>query len=424
MAKLKLERLRPTRATFAGVFGLLWAVSFGALRDFVWADIRAGLIDLRGLSRATRTLVWFGLALLVLMVGALLFNDALRAQSNLIAKTVSVTGRGALLPEMLLLLTLFMLSIAWGFLLTGALHSRPLIRVALLLIYLVLSGWRVLNMATGSALSGEVFNTSLWLSFGAWLAVPLFFVLRRRAQAHPIVEFTVLFTLIAVNFAVSQSDGVGTWRDYGIPLTLAELEASIQLPGIFILPLLLFFGIDVANFARRAAGWTVDIVTQRMARWALWVILIAVCAWRLWTVIAETTQRLAQDNLATTLSLYASALAVPLLVAAVWVLVGEGWPWRRSRAGIPQPDAVSEIAEKVALPLITLYMIASIVASWTIPSQVFDAGGLVVSLGALAATFWLSRRGRHGRFSWHVQHTEHLAPAAGEQTCYTMHTVG
>src|SRR5690242_12403834 len=106
MANVNLNRLRPTRLTLVALLGLLWAVTFGAVRDFVWADIRAGLIDLRGLTRSTRALVWFGFILLALMVAALLFNDVWRATSPLIAEVNGVPGRGALLPSALLPVTL------------------------------------------------------------------------------------------------------------------------------------------------------------------------------------------------------------------------------------------------------------------------------------------------------------------------------
>ena len=77
-----LNRLRPARATLVAVLGFAWAITFGALRDFVWADIRAGMIDLRGFSRATRLIILLGLLLIFSLAGLLLFGNVWRTQST------------------------------------------------------------------------------------------------------------------------------------------------------------------------------------------------------------------------------------------------------------------------------------------------------------------------------------------------------
>ena len=46
------------------VGGFLVSITFGALRDFVWRDIRDGMIDLKGFARSTRWTILLGFALL------------------------------------------------------------------------------------------------------------------------------------------------------------------------------------------------------------------------------------------------------------------------------------------------------------------------------------------------------------------------
>jgi hypothetical protein len=94
----------------------------GAVRNLIWTDLRRGLIDLRGLTRSTRVLIWLGFVLLVAMLGALLFNDLWRAHSPLLATATGVPGRGTLVPVALVPSSLFMLVVAWSLALSGALH--------------------------------------------------------------------------------------------------------------------------------------------------------------------------------------------------------------------------------------------------------------------------------------------------------------
>ncbi len=422
MANLDLSRLRPTRSTVKAAGGLLWAISFGALRDFVWADVRSGLIDLRGLSRATRTLVWFGLLLVGGMVLALLFNDTWRSASPLIVEVNGTPGRGSLLPEALLPVSLFCLSVAWAFLLTGALHAHPVVRVGIILFYMLTMGIRVGTLVTTQIETAD-FGVPMWLSVLALLAVPIFFLVRRRSQARPIVDFTVLLVLVSTIYVVSQSTGVASWHAFGIPVTLAQMEADILLPGLVIMPLLLFFGVDVANFTRRAAGWVVDIVAQRTASWMLWMVLIAVFALRWRDLLQETLNRLDASSLQSILPAYAGALGVLVIVALVWV-------WMRGRPSSPQPVPAPAAAEKihseaaggsqgegrggggvedgvrleppeideavvhVALPLIVVYYVASLVSLFAFGHLAMDPGGLLVSTGALVLAFVQRWRGR------------------------------
>src|SRR5258707_8400564 len=115
--------------------GLFWLISFGAIRDFVWADLRAGLVNPRGLSRATRCLIWLGFGLLFAMLGVVLNYDHWRTLSPLVAMTTGPAGRGALLPIAVVPLTLFLLAVAWSFALAGALHSHWLIRLSVLALF-------------------------------------------------------------------------------------------------------------------------------------------------------------------------------------------------------------------------------------------------------------------------------------------------
>ena len=327
------------------------------------------------------------------MVLALLFNDVWRASFSLIAQVNGTPGRGALLPMALLPASLFVLSIAWAFLLTGALHAHPLARVGILVFYVLVMGIRVLALVSTEITSGDLGSLPMWLCVFALLAVPVFFILRRRSQAHPIVDFTLLLIFVSVIYIVSQSTGVASWRAFGIPVTLAEIEADIQLPGLVIMPLLLFFGVDVANFTRRAAGWAVDIVTLRMARWALWIILAGVFVLRWYTLAQETTERLSAAPLATALPGYLGALGTPVIVGLVWLSQRINRSERINESGV-SPKEVDRAVEHVVLPLIVVYYVTSLVASLILGQTALDVGGVLISIGALVAAALFFRRGQ------------------------------
>lgn len=362
------NRLRPTRGTLIALLGFLWAVSFGAVRDFVWADLREGLIDLRGLSRPVRALAWIGFGLLALMLVAVLFNDFWRATSPLLTLTEPRPGRGRMLPIALLPATLFLLSVSWAFLLTGALRSHILIRLGVLFLFLPAAGLWLANSLASAGISG--ISLGLVISGVATLAVPLFFLLAARRKPRPAGEFLALLVLTALVFIPTQADDVESWRQLGSPLMIAKIEATLGFLSYLILPLLLLVGVDIANFARQASGWTMRVATERFPFWLEITALVALLGLRLRFVLKEAIERIAADGFNAVALAYAGSLGVIVIVGLAWLLV--------TRVPSALPSAVSassaaEAGERLALPLI----IASNGA------QLIAFAGLWISLGLL-----------------------------------------
>ena len=77
---------------------LLWSVTFDAFHDFVWGDLKDGVLDLRGLTLPVRALVWLGFTLLIVMTGAMLVGDTWRQTFDLVPLTQGIPGRGRLVP--------------------------------------------------------------------------------------------------------------------------------------------------------------------------------------------------------------------------------------------------------------------------------------------------------------------------------------
>jgi hypothetical protein len=70
------------RTVPTSLVGLAWRAVVGVWRDFVWADLRDGVLSLRGLSPGTRRAVWLGFGLLVTVLAGLLLTDTLRRWSR------------------------------------------------------------------------------------------------------------------------------------------------------------------------------------------------------------------------------------------------------------------------------------------------------------------------------------------------------
>lgn len=354
-----LHRLRPSHAAVAAVVGLAWALSFGAVRNFVWADLREGMIDLRGLARSTRALVWLGFALLGVMTCALLFNDVWRAVSPLAALTssLSTVGRGSMLPVALVPVTLFLLATAWAFALTGALHARRRIRLAVLGLYLVTgAGWVNSDTSLATFLLGMGSARELLPMVGGWAilgGVVLFFRVRRDRAPRPAVEFPVVFALVSTILLLAQARHMESWNSMGMPVLLGMLEMNVAVLQGVVMPLLLLIGVEIAVFTCRASGWAAEIMTEGKPRWVPVGVLAVAVAWRLHEVVGELLERVGTGGLRAEALQYAGALGIPLLAAGVW------WWVARPRAADEEeatPDGVLEAAEGYAAPMIVAYL--------------------------------------------------------------------
>lgn len=407
-----LARLRPTRRTIFVIIGFLWAISFGALRDFVWADLREGLIDLRGMSRPARVLTWTGFGLLALVLAGLLFNDFWRATSPLLPLTTVVPGRGQMLPIALLPATLFLLSISWAFLLAGALHSHPLVRLGVVLVFLPAAGLWLSDSLASLSLTG--ITPAIVAGGLAIVLVPIFFLLRLRRPARPAAEFLVLLVLAALVFVPTQIDDIEQWQQLGSPMMVAKIEGTLTFLSALVMPLLFLVGLDIAGFARQASFWTVQIVTARFPRWLELITLAGLLFALVRRSIIEIATRIADNGVGSTLISYAGALGAIGAVGLAWLLVTRG---RTERA--PTADKATEGAEETGLPLILAVLGPQLVSSaglWVslgllplmalvgalsdvmgrLGTQATEPWGYVVDVLAVTAAVVLARRGRQG----------------------------
>ncbi len=341
------------------VGGFLVSITFGALRDFVWRDIRDGMIDLKGFARSTRWTILLGFALLFGMVALLLNNELWRQLFPLVGMPapLDMVGRGRFVPEALVPVTYALLAIAWAFALTGLLHSHPLARAGILALYL-LRGVQTIVILLSETLLGVESPLPLLVRSFLLLLVPVFFVLRGRqtARSAPAAEFVILLALVAAPMALMQAGELASWRATAIPILFSSLESELLTFRLLVTPLLLLIGIDVTNFVRRVAGWTIDVVRANLPAWVAAILLGTALIWRVATVIGQLQARIAASSLGATGLEYAGALMMPVLTGLVlWAVVVA------NRARTPEPAPLDETAlvdavARIALPLIVIYL--------------------------------------------------------------------
>jgi hypothetical protein len=313
-----------------------------AMRKLVIDDLQPGVVHVGDLPRLTRTLAWLGFILVFAGVAMLFFNEPLREVFPLLPMLGGTTGRGGLVPFVLIPVTIFILSVAWGFMLAGALHAGLIVRLAVLVLYLVVAG--VWTAGTATNLPAAL------VSWSALLLVPVYFFLRRRAKAAPAPGFGVLLILVSLTYGVSQVYAIQAWRLSGVPGVLANVPTLLYTFDMLVIPLMLFLGVDIAEFVHKTASWTSGLTDAWAGRRVLSAILFLLLGWRLVSVVLESVARVGRGSTADQAAAYAGALVIPLSVWAVWWLVG------RQGGDLVTVDTLLDVAKRVALPLIAIYL--------------------------------------------------------------------
>lgn len=295
----------------------VWSVTRNAFHEFVWADLKDGLVDLHDLPRLQRFLILLGFVLLFVLIGALLYNDFWRTLFPLSSLVQIVPGRGSFIPTGLVPFSLFLFVLACAYMLAGALHSHPALRVGVLLVFVCISFlWAIGSSGLGAG--------GFLVILVSNLVLVLFSLLRWRARPRPVVEFAIILGLLAVQFSVSQALALNQDRQTGLPLSMASLQSNLQVLSSLVIPLLFLIGMDMVQFARRAAGWTAGIAREHLPYMGLLVLLAGGGILRLATVLPELVTSLQVNGLQSTALSYLGALILLALVWLAWFLVARG----------------------------------------------------------------------------------------------------
>jgi hypothetical protein len=383
----------PDRGTILLIVGLVLLVASGAMREFVWADLRSGVISFNGLTRSTRILVFLVLGFLAALTVGLVFHEFWRTTFDLATTRGGTPGRGTLVSKPLLPVSLFLLGLATAVALTGALHVRRPLRIAAVLVYFgVIGDWA--HSARGVGVGEAWQRTTILVSL---LAVPAFFAVRWMAKARPVFEFCVLFASISITLGLSQQLLLAAERQFdngGVSLAASQAAEVIAGLGLFAIPFLFFIGLDIAEFGLRASGWTVQITRTKLGpfvRVAPYVLLVGLGLMRLHTVLTQLQDHVDFDTAGHAWRRYASALGVVAIIAIAWFTIA-----RRSASPDIHPERVAATARSIGVPLVFIFLGPPLVSQLAIElantADTVDVPGFGTSTTVRALDFanWVS----------------------------------
>jgi hypothetical protein len=376
-----------------------WAVTFDAIHDFVWGDLKEGVLDLRGLPSPVRALVWLGFTLLLVVIGAVLTADHWRVAFDLLPLTGGISGRGRLIPVILLPVTMFLTAIAWSFVLAGAFRARRSIRLTMLFLYC---------LSFIGAIDAPIISNpkALLVTVGSLVGLLVLFGIGWRTRPRPAVEFLLMLVLVGSASAVVQAEGVTNWRQSGLPLIAAHVHLDVSNQTSLITPLLLLVGMGVAGFAAKLAGWGVAITEDRLPRRSVFVLLVPALGWQAWQMIESTLDRL-QDGPTIELGALLNALGVPLIVGLCWLGVTRLAGRRHQPTDVLNADEVAESIDRWAPSLVVLYALPVLI-TFLVAASILLASVAAVVLGVSTAA-QLAMSGLLGAissppvlFGWHL----------------------
>lgn len=325
-------RLKPTRTSLAAAAGLIWALGWGAARDLLIADLRGGMLSLKGFSRAGRFVIVAGFAVLALVLIGLVLSATWREVFSLRTLPGGQIGRGSLVPEPLVPFTLLIVALGTAYILTGAIHSTAPLKIGVLAFYIcAASVWS--GFAAGLSKSSHLTAIG-WLGVAA---VVVFFAVRWPAQPKPALEFGVLLALVVLTFAAGQQRLADFDRTSGgsVPFALGQVDQTVELLSGFVLPLMFLIGLDIAEFAIRVGDFVGGVVEERTPRWFLAGAVAIAGGLNLWEAGGTLRDNVLDTSFGEEARNVLAAGVVPVVAVGVWWLVHHPPEWLPRRPALP-----------------------------------------------------------------------------------------
>lgn len=304
---------------------LLWDVTIGVFNDFIWADLRDGIVRLDGVSTSVKMIVFSGFATILFMLGVIVQNQVIRNNGELVSLSYggATVGRGALIPQLLTPLTLFVLALSWSFLLAGCIRIRRSLKFSLLLLYF-LSLYPLFFGFIGSIGVAFVNITRIvqfLVAIGCYLLAPLFVIIRSFGRSRPTFEFVILFALLGSFFGMVQFSILASDQEFGINIGYSVLEIQMFSLVLVVLAFVISLGVEIAKFVRKAAVWSGQIVWHRMPRWILFPLLGLVVIWQVINAGQNGWIYFQSHTFADAILAYIGAGLVVVTVWAAWWLI-------------------------------------------------------------------------------------------------------
>lgn len=212
------------------------------------------LVDFRSMERTTRWITALGLAQIVAAV-------VLMGLSFLDLPTIEVSEYASVTIPLLLACQAFLV-VAWTYLLVGALHARPLLRVPVFLVFLA-----VHLVASWSSI--------IWIAGLAWYAIRH----ARRPDRPYLRDIRNVGALLVLTYATPPAIGLIGGRVTDMFVYPVSLQVSMI--ALFLIPLIMFAGIDLGESVRDLSRWVIGQGAARMSRTWLVGTAVAICGAKL-----------------------------------------------------------------------------------------------------------------------------------------------
>ncbi len=267
-----LRLLRPTVNSLRLVGQLIWVLLNNGWDAVVWGNVRAGSISLAGSPRSFRVLIRLALWAIIGLLIMLLFGDVWRYVSPLLPLlffTDSLSGIYA--PQLFVPVIFGLLSVAWAYLLTGALHTPWPGKLVVLALFALFDLSLTISLVTGllseiglllSGLGGGPWTLlALLLHTAAWVVLLGVLVWRWRRPVRLGLEFPLMLALTGAMFFSSYLATLLSSRVFQQEAAAGALQLTqtLQLIGVFLMPFLVMAGAEIAEFGmqitRSATGY-------------------------------------------------------------------------------------------------------------------------------------------------------------------------
>jgi hypothetical protein len=252
-------------------------VASTALNSFVVDVAREGAIDFRPLHPALRVMLIFGFGLLGLFMVGILVGEQVRLwfpREILLPESSDV--RTLTIPTPYVPLTLLAFTVGWGFILSGALYTRPLFRWLILFAYYIFFALNVVVESASAALGASGVTGFILFLFALLLNCLLFFtflILPRFNTMRPLV-WAWIMVLVATLTTTGYLLVVRTQAITNEFTSGNFLSGLITNLFILIVGFLLISGLGWIDFALQTSKWATDAVQQHASRFIVLLFLL------------------------------------------------------------------------------------------------------------------------------------------------------
>ncbi|HYG57216.1 MAG TPA: hypothetical protein VD902_04015, partial [Symbiobacteriaceae bacterium] len=217
------------------------------------------LVDFRSMERTTRWVTALGLAQIVAAV-------VLMGLNFLDLPTIVVSEYATVTVPLLIACQLFLV-VAWTYLLVGALHSRRILRIPVFATFVA------------------VHLASFWISI-VWIAGLIWYAIRhaRRPDIPYERDLRNVGALLGLTYLTPPAIGLIAGR--ATDMFVYPVSLQVSLVAFFLIPLIMFAGIDLGESVRDLSRWGISQAAARLNRPLLVGVALAISvgklAWMVW----------------------------------------------------------------------------------------------------------------------------------------------